>query len=67
MSRTIKYRNCIISQASNNHVVICKNDERIFHANVDKRLTDDELKKQVDFYLDILLPSIESEVTNAKD
>ena len=42
MSRTIKYRNCIISQASNNHVVICKNGERVFHANVDKRLTYDE-------------------------
>lgn len=64
MNRKIKYRNCTISQASNNHVVICKNDERVFHANIDKRLTDDELKKQVDFYLDILLPSIESEVIN---
>ena len=64
MNRKIKYRNCTISQASNNHVAICKNDERVFHANIDKRLTDDELKKQVDFYLDILLPSIESEVTN---
>lgn len=62
--KEIKYRNCTISQASNNHLVICKNGERVFHANIDKRLSDDELKKQVDFYLDILLPSIESEVTN---
>ena len=64
MKRKIKHRDCIISQASNNHVTICKNGERVFHANIDKRLTDDELKKQVDFYLDILLPSIESEVIN---
>lgn len=62
--KEIKYRNCTISQASNNRLVICKNGERVFHANIDKRLSDDELKKQVDFYLDILLPSIESEVTN---
>lgn len=59
----IQYRNHVVSQASNNHVMICKDSEMVFHAKVDKRLTDDELKKQVDFYLDVLLPSIdESEV-----
>lgn len=68
MNRKIKYRNCIVSQASNNHVMICKDDEMIFHAQVNKKLTNDELKGQVDFYLDVLLPSIDkSEVTNDKD
>lgn len=68
MNRKIKYRNCIVSQASNNHVMICKNDEMVFHAQVNKKLTNDELKGQVDFYLDVLLPSIDkSEVTNDKD
>ena len=68
MNRKIKYRNCIISQASNNHVMICKDSEMFFHAEVDKKLTDNELKKQVDFYLDILLPSVnESEAENVKD
>lgn len=63
MSKKIKYRNHTVSQASNNHVMICKDSEMVFHAQVNKKLTDDELKKQVDFYLDILLPSIdESEV-----
>ena len=63
MSKKIKYRNHIVSQASNNHVMICKDSEMVFHAQVNKKLTDDELKKQVDFYLDILLPSVnESEV-----
>lgn len=63
MNRKIKYRNCIVSQASNNHVMVCKDDEMVFHAEVDKKLTDEELKGNVDFYLDILLPSIdESEV-----
>ena len=65
MNREIKYRDCIVSQASNNHVMICKDSEMVFHAEVDKKLTDDELKGCVDFYLDVLLPSIdESEVEN---
>ena len=55
MNREIKYRDCIVSQASNNHVMICKDSEMLFHAEVDKKLTDNELKKQVDFYLDILV------------
>ena len=68
MNREIKYRDCIVSQASSNHVMVCKDGEMVFHAEVDKKLTDDELKGNVDFYLDILLPSIdESEAENVKD
>ena len=68
MNREIKYRDCIVSQASNNHVMICKDSEMVFHAEVDKKLTDEELKRNVDFYLDILLPSIdESEAESVKD
>lgn len=59
MNREIKYRNCIVSQASNNHVMICKDSEMVFHAEVNKKLTDDELKGYVDFYLDVLLPNID--------
>lgn len=57
MNREIKYRDCVVSQASNNHVAICKDDEMVFHSQINKELTDDDLKKQVDFYLDVL-PSI---------
>ena len=68
MNREVKYRDCIVSQASNNHVMVCKDGEMVFHAEVDKKLTDEELKGNVDFYLDILLPSIdESEAENVKD
>ena len=68
MNREIKYRDCIVSQASNNHVMICKDSEMVFHAEVNKKLTDNELKGYVDFYLDVLLPSIdESEAENVKD
>ena len=59
MNREIKYRDCIVSQASNNHVMVCKDGEMVFHAEVDKKLTDEELKGYVDFYLDVLLPSID--------
>ena len=58
MSRKIEYRNCTVVQNSNNHVIIFQNNEMAFHASVDKKLTDDELRKQVDFYLDILLLNI---------
>lgn len=64
----IMYRNYTVLQASNNHVMICKDSEMLFHAEVDKKMTDDELKGYVDFYLDVLLPSIdESEVEDVKD
>ena len=67
MNREIKYRDCIVSQVSNNHVAIFKDGKMVFHAQINKRLTNDELKKQVDFYLNVLLPIIdESEVKNAK-
>lgn len=61
MNGKIKYRNCIVSQASNNHVMICKDGEMVFHAETDKKMTDDELKSYIDFYLDVLLSSIEED------
>ena len=62
MNRKIEYRNCTVVQNSNNHVLIFKNNEMIFNANVDKKLTDSELKSYVDFYLDKLLPHIDDEI-----
>ncbi|HIU22547.1 MAG TPA: hypothetical protein IAD49_03080 [Candidatus Fimihabitans intestinipullorum] len=58
MNRKIEYRNCTVVQNSNNHVIIFQNNEIVFHASLDKGLTDDELREQVDFYLDILLSNI---------
>ena len=58
MNRKKEYRNCTVVQNSNNHVIIFQNNEMVFHASTDKKLTDDELRKQVDFYLDILLSNI---------
>lgn len=47
----INYKGYVISQSSNNHVAICKDDKMLFHAQVNKKLDKDELKKQLDFYL----------------
>ena len=70
MIREIKYRGYTISQASNNHVAIFQNSKMIFHSQISKKLSDEELKKQVDFFLDILSPLIdnywESEAKDAK-
>lgn len=52
MNREIKYRDCIVSQASNNHVMIIKDGESVFHSQCNKKLSDEELKRAVDNYLD---------------
>lgn len=54
MIKKIRYRGHIVQQNVNNHIMIFKNEEIVFHAEIEKKLTDSELKRQVDFYLDIL-------------
>ena len=43
-----------ISQASNNHVMICKDGKMLFHASMTKELTKEELLKQLNFYLKLV-------------
>lgn len=52
MIRKIKYRDCIASQVNNNHVMIIKDGRCVFHSQCNKKLSDEELKKTVDNYLD---------------
>lgn len=47
----INYKCYTISQASNNHIVICKDNQMLFHASMTKKLNKEELKKELDFYL----------------
>ena len=54
MKRKIKYKSYVVSQDSNNPLSIYKNGQMVSHAQMTKKLTDDELKKQVDFYLNVL-------------
>lgn len=39
-----------IYQANNNHVMICKDNEMVFHASCTKKMTKEELEKQLEFY-----------------
>ena len=50
----INYKGYVISQASNNHVTIFKNNQMLFHSSCHKKLNEEELKKQLDFYLNLI-------------
>lgn len=50
----LNYKGYTISQASNNHIMIIKDNEMIFHANATKKLNEDELKEQIDNFLKLL-------------
>ena len=47
----INYKGYEISQASNNHIMICKDNQMLFHAELNKKLGKEELKEQLKFYL----------------
>ena len=47
----IEYKGYTISQAKNNHVMITKDNEAVFHSSMTKKLNEEELKQQIDFYL----------------
>lgn len=49
----INYKGYIISQANNNHVMICKDNQMLFHASCDKKLNKQELKNKLGFYLNL--------------
>lgn len=47
----IKYKGYEISQAENNHIMICKDDKMLFHARCGKKKNEEELKESLEFYL----------------
>ena len=49
----INYKGYIISQAYNNHVMICKDNQMLFHASCDKKLNKEELQNKLDFYFNL--------------
>lgn len=50
----LTYKGYVVSQSSNNHVMIFKNKEMVFHSSCNKKLTEEQLKKTVDFYLKLI-------------
>lgn len=46
----INYKGYIISQAENNHVMICKDNQVLFHSQTDIKLNKDGLKNVLEHY-----------------
>lgn len=46
----INYKGYIISQAENNHVMICKDNQVLFHGQADIKLNKDGLKNVLEHY-----------------
>lgn len=59
----INYKGYEISQASNNHVMICKDNQMVFHGQADIKLDKDGLKNVLEHYfkLNDLLEKVESD------
>lgn len=47
----INYKGYKISQASNNHVMICKDNQMLFHAQCNKKLNENDLKQELELFL----------------
>lgn len=60
---TINYKGYIISQAQNNHVMICKDNQMVFHGQVSIKLNKDGLKNVLEHYfkLNDLVEEVESD------
>lgn len=63
----INYKGYEISQADNNHVVICKDKQMLFHSQCNKKLDEEELKKQLEFYLKLNCLNLIEENQQLKD
>lgn len=59
----INYKGYEISQAKNNHVMICKDNQMLYHAQVTTKFDEDELKNVVEHYfkLNNLIKKAESD------
>ena len=59
----INYKGYEISQASNNHVMICKDNQMVFHSPASIKLNKDGLKKALEHYFKLkdLLERAESD------
>lgn len=59
----INYKGYEISQAENNHVMICKDNQMVFHAQVNMKLNKDGLKNVLEHYFKLknLVEKVESD------
>lgn len=47
----LEYKGYTISQADNNHIMIIKANQMVFHSNCSKSLNKEELKNQIDWFI----------------
>ncbi|MDO5003589.1 MAG: hypothetical protein Q4E39_05130 [bacterium] len=59
----INYKGYEISQANNNHIMICKDNQVVFHSQSNIKLNRDGLKNVLEYYLKLndLLKKVESD------
>ena len=63
----INYKGYIISQANNNHVMICKDNQMLFHAQCNKKLNENDLKQELELFLKLNKALEEEGIFNVKN
>ena len=63
----INYKGYTISQASNNHIMICKDKQMLFHAQCSKKLNEDDLKQELELFLKLNKALEEEGMFNVKN
>lgn len=49
--QTLKYKGYTISQAENNHIMITKDNQMVFHSSCTKPKNETELKEEIDRFI----------------
>lgn len=62
----INYKGYTISQAKNNHIMICKDNQMLFHAQCNKKLNEEQLKQELELFLKLDKELKEEGMFNAK-
>lgn len=53
--KTVEYKGYILQQSNYNyHYMIFKDEKMVCHAQYDKKLTEDEAKERIEFFIDLL-------------
>ena len=58
----VNYKGYTISQASNNHIMITKDNEVVFHASLSKKLNEEELKAQIDWFIEFFYKMVKEKM-----
>lgn len=65
--KRVNYRGYTISQASNNHIMITTEGVMVFHASTSKKMSTNELKEQIDWFINIFLEPVNQQMKEIGD